>query len=122
MAADSNPLHAETKCEPFDVGKLRRKSASPQPTGRIGIVLILSGNSIRSSNSYAPACFATNICLSDLLHDPITRFEFLSMLLQSQTAPRRFPEPNKWAASRPISPVGIIVALGVLFDAIFGKG
>jgi maltose-binding protein MalE len=27
------------------------------------------------------------------------------MLLQSQTAPRRFREPNKWAASRPISPV-----------------
>ncbi len=31
-----------------DVGKLHSKSASPQPTGRIAIVLILLGNSIRS--------------------------------------------------------------------------
>jgi hypothetical protein len=88
-----------------DVGKLRSKSASPQPTGRIAIVLILSGNSIRSSKSYAPACFALTFVCPISFTIQLHGSNFLSMLLQSQTAPSRFREPNKWAASRPISPV-----------------
>src|SRR5271165_7265210 len=57
------PAACGNEMRTVDVGKLRSKSASPQPTGRIAIVLILSGNSIRSSKSYAPACFAlTFVC------------------------------------------------------------
>src|ERR1700726_1807312 len=100
-AADSNPLHAETKCEPLmSASYVVRARHLSQP-----IVLILSGNSIRSSKSYAPACFALTFVCPISFTIQLHGSNFLSMLLQSQTAPRRFREPNKWAASRPISPV-----------------
>ena len=55
-------------------------------------------NTIRRTNR-------AGILAGEAKRNQVRGSNFLSMLPQSQTAPRRFREPNKWNASRPISPV-----------------
>ena len=82
-----------------DVGKLHSKSAS-QPTGRITIGLILSGNSIPSEQVLCSSLFRTNISSSDFLFHPKRRVFSTIKNLRRCTRSDVLTEQESWPERR----------------------